>query len=249
MEDFKNKQFIIKEELYDKIFKKDKLNIIYSEPGQGVGFICKNIIKHLALKEDFNIIETHDTESVNSTLRDLCDDVYALKRLRTRTGHKLEKPILYYVDITNLNNARFIDNIQRLYDTKIIQDLNIWVLFKTTKEFYIKDTARYNTINFSNIKLKNNITYIRNFPELNYIKLYENDKLDNVELDINNSLDFLYNNDIPIHKNIINCVDIINDCCTLTSNLTIATNLLRCRDFLSKVSKKLKEDYEKASNL
>lgn len=169
MEDFKNttKVPVIREEIYNKIFKKDKLNIVYSKPGVGAGAVCNIIIKLLNTKEDFTLIKAIDSKSANSTIRDLCDDVYALKRLQEKTNQKLEKPILYYIDITD-TDIKMIQNIYRLFSEEIIQSLNIWVIFKTVN---IKEISRFEKYkdglfaNFFEVKVIDDITYVDLFPD------------------------------------------------------------------------------------
>lgn len=244
MEDFKNtNKMVVREELYNKLFQKDKLNIVYSEPGRGAGFICKAIINHLAFEEDFQVIEAIDTESANNTLRDLCDDIYALKRLQERTGHKLEKALLFYVDITDVSNPKLIENIQRLYENKIIQSLNIWILFKTVKEFITKCKGNENPINLSIIKVVNNNSYVRIFPSLEYGKVFKGDSKEEIDnYIIDESIEALSNDNIPIHTNIEHCRNIIQDACENAHNIKIEENLYKVYKYLAKVSNKLKNE-------
>ena len=139
MEDFKNNN-VIKKSLYDKLFCKDKFNIIggYEKDQELLDYIVNDLISELRTKDDIQIIKEGTTTFYDKSLRDLCDDVYALKRLQERGQYKAEKASLYYIDFYGCSEKMF-DNVNLLYEKNIIQSLNIYLLFKTTNRSFVED--------------------------------------------------------------------------------------------------------------
>ena len=237
MEDFKNTDApVIREEIYDKIFKKDKLNIVYSIPGRGAGFLCKNLIVNLKKEiPNLKVVEAIDAQSVDKVLRNLFDDIYAIKRLKDLTDITLP-PILYYIDISDIS-PNLENKIHELYNKDIIKNLNIFILLKTCSHNSTvdKDTNR------SSISNNSNTIYIEN-EHTNYRLFLGNTQEESIKKVIENSVESLSNESIPMYINIEHCRNIIDNACSYIKDIITIENLQKCNSYLIKVGNKLKEN-------